>query len=287
MTYYRRVPEFDYLAPKSIGEVFSLLGRYKGDATLFAGGTIALHQMKERIGARPYVIGLKGVSGLDALAVGKDGVLTVGAMVLLQRIADSAEVQGGWPLLATVCRLLGTPQIRNMGTIGGNVAIRFSTAETLPALIALRAQVRIAAAGGETVVPVENLYREMKSDNLLTEFLLPALPKGVRMGYRKFAVREHFDYATVGAAVVLDMDDGKTCKDITIGLGGVTLPTMRAKGAEEIMKGRTVTDDIIAKAAEAAAEGGHMGSDVMFSAGYKSKVLKTMVERAIKEAVSD
>ena len=283
MTYYRRLPPFDYLAPKSIREVSSLLEQYKGDARLLAGGTIVLHQMKERIGVRPYVIGLKGVAGLDTLAFGRSTGLTIGSMVPLQSVADSQEVKKRCPLLATVCGLLGTPQIRNMGTLSGNVAIRFSTAETLPALIALRAEAKLVTAGGERVVPVEDLYKEMKGGHLLADLHVPALPPGTRVGYEKFAVRERFDYATVAAAVVVYMD-GKTCKDITIGLGGVTLPSMRANAAEDILKDRAITGDVIKRAAETAAESGHTTPDVMFTAEYKKKVLRVVVERALRKA---
>jgi len=284
MTYYRRLPTFDYLAPKSIGEVSSLIEQYKGDARLLAGGTIVLHQMKDRIGVRSYVIGLKGVAGLDTIAFGKSAGVTIGSMARLQNVADSAEVKKNSPLLATVCGMLGTPQVRNMGTLGGNVSIRFSTSETLPALIALRAEAKLVAAGGERVVTVEDLYKEMKAGDLLADLRVPALPLGTGAGYEKFSVRDRFDYATVAAAVVIRMD-GKTCKDITIGLGGVTLPSMRAKAAEDIMKGQTITREVIRKAAETAAEGGHISADVMFPAEYKKKVLKVVVERAIKKAI--
>lgn len=283
MTYYRRLPKFDYVAPKSVSEALALLQQYKGDARLFAGGTIALHQMKDRVNVRPFVIGLNGVAGLDAFAFDKGKGLTVGSMARLQNVADSPEVRENCPLLARTCGLLGTPQIRNMGTIGGNVAIRFATSETLPALIALKAEALLATAGGERAVPVEDLYREMKGEDLLTGLRIPAAPKADRIGYKKFAVRERFDYATVAAAVVLNAD-GKTCRDITIGLGGVTLPTMRAKAAEDVMKGKALTADIIVKAAQTAAEAARTGSDIMFSAEYKTKVLRVMVERAIKEA---
>jgi carbon-monoxide dehydrogenase medium subunit len=284
MTYYRRLPPFDYLAPKSISEVSSLLEQYKGDARLLAGGTIVLHQMKERIGVRPCVIGLKGVGGLDTLAFGKSAGLTIGSMVPLQSVAESEEVKKRCRLLATVCGMLGTPQIRNMGTLGGNVAIRFSTSETLPALIALRAEAKLVMAGGERVVPVEDLYKEMKGGHLLAALRVPALPSGTGVGYEKFAVRERFDYATVAAAVVVHMD-GKTCKDITIGLGGVTLPSMRANAAEDILKGRAAAGNVIKRAAETAAESGHTTPDVMFTAEYKKKVLRVVVERALNKAI--
>jgi aerobic carbon-monoxide dehydrogenase medium subunit len=280
MHYYRRLPQFEYVAPTTVGEAASLLDTHKGEARLLAGGTIVLHQMKERVLARPYVIGLKKVTGLNGITSGKDG-LTIGSMALLQDIADGKEVRKKAPLLATVCGRLGTPQIRNMGTLGGNVAIRFATSETLPALIALNARAKLLSSKGERLVPMEDLYKEMKATDLLVAFSIPAAL--VRKGYQKFAVRERFDYATVACAVALTMD-GKVCKDIRIGLGGVSLPTMRARKAEDLMKNQGITDALISKAAETAAEGGTTGSDLMFTADYKKKVLRVMVERALKEA---
>jgi aerobic carbon-monoxide dehydrogenase medium subunit len=286
MYYYRRMPKFDYLAPKSIDEVSSLLQKYKGEARIMAGGTIVLHRMKERIAVRPYLIGIQAVTGLDSITYdGKTG-LRAGAMARLQAIAESADVKKGCTLISTVCSQLGTPQIRNMGTIGGNVASRFATAETLPALIALSAQAKVLTVVGEKVLAVEDLYKELKDGDLVTEILVPALAAKTTTGYKKFAVRERFDYATVAAAVVMNMD-GKTCKDIKIGLGGVTLQTMRAKAAEEALKGQALTDALIERAAVVAADSGNVGSDVMFSAEYKKKVLKTMVKRALKEAAGE
>jgi aerobic carbon-monoxide dehydrogenase medium subunit len=286
MYYYRRMPKFDYLAPKSIDEVSSLLQQHKGEARIMAGGTIVLHRMKERIAVRPCVIGIQAVAGLDSITYdGKTG-LRIGAMARLQAIAESADVKKGCALLSTVCGQLGTPQIRNMGTIGGNVASRFATAETVPALIALGAETKVLTATGEKVVAVEDLYKELKDGDLITEICIPALAAKTTTGYKKFAVRERFDYATVAAAVIMIMD-GKTCKDIKIGLGGVTLQTMRAKAAEEVLKGQVLTDALIEKAAGVATDSGNVGSDVMFSADYKKKVLKTMVKRALKEAVGE
>jgi aerobic carbon-monoxide dehydrogenase medium subunit len=283
MYYYRRLPKFEYLAPKSIDEVSSLIRQYKGKARILAGGTIVLHRMKERIGVRPYMIGLQAAAGLDAIAHDNGAGLKIGAMARLQTIADSADVKKGWPFISIVCTQLGTPQIRNMGTIGGNIACRFTTAETVPALIALGAEARMLTAAGEKVALVEDLYKEMKDGDFVIEVAIPALDPSAKTGYKKYAVRERFDYATVAAAVVMTID-GTTCKDIKIGLGGVTLQTMRAKAVEEAMKGQAITDELIEKAAAIAGDGSTIGSDLMFSADYKKKVLTTMVKRAIKEA---
>lgn len=280
MYYYRRLPKFDYLAPKSIDEASSMLQQYKGEARVLAGGTILLHRMKERIMTPAYVIGIQAIPGLDAISF--DGkALKIGAMARLQSVADSADVKKNCPLLAEACAKLGTPQIRNMGSIGGNIACRFATAETVPALVAYAAQVKVVGPEGARTVLVEDLYKEMKAGDFIAEVIVPA--SAAKIGYKKFAIRERFDYAVVAAAVAMTMD-GKTCKDVKIALGGVTFQTMRATSAEAAMAGQAVTDELIEKVAAMAADSGKAGSEPMFSAEYKKKVLKTMVKRAIKEA---
>ncbi len=283
MYYYRRLPKFEYLAPKSIGEVSALLRQHRGEARILAGGTIVLHRMKERIGVRPYVIGIKGVPDLDTIAVEDTGALRLGSLAGLQEIADAAEVRKNFPLLSTVCGLLGTPQIRNMGTIGGNVACRFATAETVPALIALAAKANVVTEAGGKLILVEELYKKLRDGDLITEIRVEALPAHTYAGYKKFAVRDRFDYATVSAAVRMTLD-GLTCREIRIGLGGVTLQTMRARAAENAMKGEKLTDGLIKKVAGIAADDATVHPDMMFSRDYKKKVLRVMVERAIQEA---
>jgi carbon-monoxide dehydrogenase medium subunit len=113
---------------------------------------------------------------------------------------------------------------------------------------------------------------------------VPALASGLSGGYQKFAIRERLDYATVSAVAVIVKDKG-ICKDIKIALGGVTLPTMRAKRAEDAIRGQTITDTLIEKTAQIASEDGKTGADIYFSAEYKKELLKIMVQRAIKQAL--
>ena len=282
--YYRRLPHFEYLAPRSVEEACSQLQKYKGETRIMAGGTIVIHRMKERIALPKYLMSLKAIKNLDHITFDGSAGIKIGAMASLQSISDSTVVKDKSEILALVCRKLGTPQIRNMGTIGGNIASRFATAETVPALIALEAEAKIVSTGGEKTVAIENLYKELKEEELITEIRVPPLASGMKGGYQKFAIRERLDYATVSAAVVMVIDKG-ICKDIKIALGGVTFPTMRAKRAEEEVEGKPITDSLIEKAAQAASEDGKTGTDIYFSAEYKKELLKVMVERAIKQAL--
>jgi len=229
MMYYRRLPRFEYSAPKSIEEASTLLQKYKGDARVTAGGTIVIHRMKERVGVRKYLIGLKNIPELDYITFDESSGLKIGALATLQSIADSALVRERFGILSTACGRLGTPQIRNMGTIGGNVCSKFPTAETVPALIALGAEAKIVAADGKRMVSLEDLNKELKQTDMLTEIRIPPSSDNMKWSYEKFAVRERLDYATVSAAVMILPSNGR-CEDCKIALGGVT--SKRAKEAE-------------------------------------------------------
>ena len=282
--YYRRLPRFEYLAPKSIEEAVSMLKEHKGEARIMSGGTIVIHNMKERVGVRKYLVGLKAIPNLDFVTFDKARGLTIGCMASLQSVADSPVVKERFQNLAVACGKLGTPQIRNMGTLGGNVCCKFPTAEAVPALVALEAEAKITTASGDKTVAVEDLYKELKGTELVTEIHVPIPPLGAKGSYQKYTIREGMDYATVCAAVQMTLTNG-SCQDIRIVLGGATLPSMRSKRAEETIMGQSLTDSVVEKAAQAASEDAKTASDIYFSAEYKKELLKGIVKRAIKEVL--
>lgn len=284
MYYYRRLPQFDYVAPKSLDEACSFLKAHAAETRVMAGGTITLHRMKERIGVKKYVMSLKAIPNLDEIRASKDGKLSIGPMASIQSVADSRVVQKQSALLAGACSIHSTPQIRTMGTIGGNVACNLATAEMVPVLSALGSQAKLTSAAGSRTVLVEELYKELKDGEILAEILVP-VAKDTKTGYEKWAMRKRFDYATVSAATVLSIS-GKKCTAARIALGGVTLPTRIPKRAQDMLKGQTVTDALIEQVAEAAAKEAHVGADVYFTVDYKKELVKVMVRRAIKKALS-
>lgn len=284
MQYYRRLPKFEYLAPKTVEDALAILGSKKSDVRITSGGTIVIHRMKERIGNRPFLMSLKEIKDLNYIKFNNKKGLSIGPTSSLQSIADSPIVNEKFSVLADACRKLGTPQLRNMGTIGGNLSCRFATAETIPVLIALGAAASIAGSEGARTVSIEDFYKELKDGELLTEISVPLPNANAKWGYRKFAVREHYDFATVSAAAVVNIDKGKFA-DVRLALGGVTLPTMRAKESEKLLSGKSVKDDMIVKAAQLASESGNVGSDVYFAADYKKELLRVVAKRALKDAI--
>ena len=249
--YYRRLPKFEHLAPKSIEEAVSLIQDHRRDGKIIAGGTIVIHQMKERVGVCKFLISLKSVQGMDRIRFDEKEGLRIGALTNLKSVAESEVVREKYKILADACKLLGTPQKRTMGTIGGNICCKFPTAETVPVLIALGAEVRIIGAEGERLVAVQDVNKSLKQGELLSEICIPALPAGTTGGYVKFATRDRFDYATASAAVAITSKNG-SCEDIRIAIGGVA--AKRAEKAESVMKGNKITKEIIDKVARTASE---------------------------------
>lgn len=284
MHYYRRLPQFEYVAPKTLEEVCSFLKANASETRVMAGGTITLHRMKERIGVKKYLLSLKAVPGLDGISVSKDGTLSLGPMVSIQSVADSRVVRKQCKLLADACSIHGTPQIRAMGTIGGNVACNLATAEMVPVLVAMGAQAKLTSASGSRTVRLEELYKELKESEVLSELLVPSVGD-TKTGYEKWAMRKRFDYATISAAVALSMS-GKKCTGARIALGGVTLPTRIPTRAMDMLKGQTVTDALVEQVAQAASADARVGADVYFSADYKKELVKVMVRRAISKALA-
>jgi aerobic carbon-monoxide dehydrogenase medium subunit len=282
MYYYRRLPAFEYVAPKSVEETASFLQAHSEETRVMAGGTMVLHRMKERIGVKKYLMSLKSISGLDTIAAGGSR-LTLGAMLCHQAIADAPVVRKAAGVLSLACARLGTPQIRAMGTLGGNVACNLSTAETVPVLMALGADVTLVSAKGKRTVPVEEIYKEINEGEFVTEIIVPII-KPQSWGYEKLATRERFDYATVSAAVTMTTS-GRLCQDVRIAVGGVTLPTRRARRAEELLKGKSLNDKQIREAAKQAAQDARIGADIHISSEYKKELLAVVILRALRQSM--
>ena len=156
--YLLTLPQFDHLEAKSVDEACSLLDRYKDKARVIAGGTDLLVLMKKRRISPQYLINIKTIPNLDYIHFSEQGGLTIGAMASLQSVANSDTVKDKFGLLATACNKIGTPQVRNMGTIGGNIASAVPSADIPPALIAAGAFVLIRGKDGERKIPLDQFF---------------------------------------------------------------------------------------------------------------------------------
>lgn len=283
-----RMPRFEYFAPADLEETLSLLSRYKEKAKILSGGTDLLVKLKKRQVRAEYVISLKDLPKLDFIRKGrgKNG-LRIGAQCTHQSIIDSRLLQGGYRLLADACRKVGTPQVRLMGTIGGNLCNASPSADSAPPLLALESKLNLASMRGERQVPLDAFFKApfktvMEDDELLTEIIIPALPDRAGSSYKYLTKITAVDETLVGAAAVVILDDGNGVKDARIALGSVAPTPLRARKAEEKLRGNTVSDKLMMEVAAVAAS----ETSPRSAADYRRKMSAVLVERAIREALA-
>jgi CO/xanthine dehydrogenase FAD-binding subunit len=288
-TFYRRLPKFNYLAPATLDEALSLLARYKGKARIIAGGTDLVPKLKRReIGAPEHVIDLKAVPGLDNIEYDAAG-LSLGALVTIGAVETSAIIGEKFGVLAQAARSMASPQVRNRGTIAGNICNAVPSADSAPPLLTLGAKLKLISQKGERIVGIEDFFTgpnqtTLSNDEILEEIHIPHPPPNSQGIYLKLTPRRAMDLAIVGVAAVVTAQDG-VCKDIRIALGAVAPTPVRAKKAEAILNRQKFDDNLIEKAARTAAGEARPIDDHRASAEYRRDMVEVLVKRAIKQAI--
>jgi CO/xanthine dehydrogenase FAD-binding subunit len=291
VTFYRRLPKFDYLEPNTIDEALSMLSQYKGRAKVIAGGTDILPKLKRReIKAPEYIINLKGIPNLDYIKYDEVGGLSLGALVTIHAVETSPIVQERFGLLFQAAESMASTQVRNRGTIAGNLCNAVPSADTAPALLTLEASLKLASQKGERIVNIEDFFTGpnetvLTNEEILQEIHVPNLPPHSRGRYLKLTPRRSMDLAIVGVAVVVTAEDG-ICNDIRIALGAVAPTPIRARRAEDIVRGQKLSDEVIERTARIAAEECRPISDHRASAEYRCDMVEVLTKQAIKQAIS-
>jgi len=290
--YLLKLPKFDHLEAKTIEEACSLLAKYKGKARVIAGGTDLLVSMKGREISPQYIINIKAIPNLDGINYSRKDGLVIGAMTTLAAIESSPIIGERFPILSSAAHQTGSPHIRNIGTIGGNLCNAAPSADMPPSLIGLEAKAKIKGLTGERAVTVEQFFlgpgvSALKAGEILTEVQVPNPPPHTRGVYLKLPARTAIDIAVVGVAVVVTLDTkGVNIADAKIVLGAVASTPIRARQAEDIIKGKALDDELIQKAAQAAADEAKPISDVRGSASYRKEMVKVLTNRALKQATT-
>lgn len=284
------LPKFEHLAPKSIEEACSLLSLYQEKAKVIAGGTDLLVEMKHKEIRPQYLINIKHIPGLDYIRYDEEKGLHIGALTTIRAIETSPLIRQKFSILSQAAGLLGSMQIRNRGTLGGNLCHGAPSAEMAPALLTLSAKAKIAGAKGQRVVAMEDFFlgpgqTVLQPDEMLVEIQVPNSPARSAGVYLKHTVRKMVEIAIVGVAAVVALDGhGKTCSDARIALGAVASTPIRVRKAEEILKGRALTAELIEKAAQICAEESRPIDDVRSSATYRRKMVHVLARRALEQA---
>jgi CO/xanthine dehydrogenase FAD-binding subunit len=289
------VSRFEYFSPRTLEETLDLLAQKKGTSKILAGGTDLLNGIQQRMASPSSLLSLRKIPSLHHQTFEPDRrELRVGSMTTLTEIVTSPLVLQKLPMLADAAASVGSMQIRNRGTLGGNICNASPAADTVPALLVLRSKAILTGPGATRVVPLEDFFlgpgkTTLREDEILTEMRIPLPPEGSKGVYLKQGIRKAMDIAIVGVAVLIDFTSSKrkACRDIHIALGSVAPTPLRAFGAEEMMKGKTLDDDIIRGTARKAGDESHPISDIRASAEYRKELVVVLTERAIRKAIGD
>ena len=284
--YLLTLPKFDYSAPVAVEEACSLLSRYKGKAKVLAGGTDLLVSMKKRKISPRHLISIRSISGLGYIQYNQEDGLRIGAQVTLESVARSPVVKDKFGLLAVACQKVGTRQVRNMGTVAGNICQAGPSQDTIPSLLALEARLKLVSSQGQRVVPIDQFFvgpfeSVLRDDELLTEIQLPPPPAGSTGCYQWLTKTTATDETLVGvAALIVGNSTGELCEDIRIGLCSVAPTPIRARRAEELLRGQIIGDRLLKQAAQVAAG----ETSPRSRADYRRRMTAVLVERAVKAA---
>ncbi|MBA2441942.1 MAG: xanthine dehydrogenase family protein subunit M [Rubrobacter sp.] len=277
---------FEYEKASSVEEAVELLRRLGPDAHLLAGGHSLIPMMKLRLAAPEVVIDIHELDGELRYVREDDGVLRIGALARHRDVLESEVIGERYPLLRDAETMIADPLVRNMGTVGGGVA-HGDPAEDLPAaFVALGGEVVVRGPGRERTIPIDALYlgpyeTSLAADEMLTEVRVPNAPDG--SAYIKVE-RRAGDYASASIGVALRMSGGEI-EDARIGMCGVGSTTLRARGAEESLRGQPPGEELYRRAGERAAEESEPIEDARGSAEYKRDLVRTLVARALERAV--
>lgn len=286
------LPEFNYVAAKTLEEASALVAEQGGKCTVMSGGTDVIIQLKENmLKDLERVIDLKTIPGLDALEFIEGEGLKIGSNTKLFAIQSSKVVNEKMPAVAQAAHYVASSQIRRKGTMVGNICNASPSADTAPILLAMNAKVKTFSQEGRREIPIDEFFTGLKKTaldkskgELVTGLFIPELKSGEGSAYFKHAVRKAMDLAIVGVAAWVKMD-GKKVADCRIAMGGVDLTTKRAREAEKLLIGNELTDELLEKAAVAASAECHPISDVRASAEYRTDMIRVYTKRAVNKAI--
>ncbi len=278
---------FQYESPQTLQEAIELLHRHGEEAKILSGGHSLIPMMKLRFASPEYVIDINGIPGLSYIKE-EGGLLKIGGLTRESEIEHSDLLKAHFPIFADVTKLIADPQVRNMGTIGGNLAHGDAANDHPAVMLALRATVVATGVEGEREIPIDEFFygfymTALQHGEILTEIRIPMPSTGTGSAYHKIE-RKVGDYATTGAAVQLTFDGNGIVTSAGIALTNVNPVPLRAARSEEAIIGKPISEETLKLAAQYASEDCSPSSDLRGSEEYKRHVTGVVVKRMILKA---
>jgi carbon-monoxide dehydrogenase medium subunit len=305
--------KFDYLRPQTLEEALSLLNQHGKKAKLIAGGTDVIVMIKQKAIAPDVLISLQGISDLDQIKY--NGSLSIGPMVTHRAIEKSEVIRKYFSALADAADYLGSVQIRNVATIGGNICTAAPSADTATPLLVLGTQVTIKSPKEERTLPIEEFFKGpgesvLKTGEMVKELLIPKLLPNTGSAYYKLQRRLALDLPILGVSVLLSLDKNKVtcsdmlrtassissilhkmeedeiiCKDVRIALGVAAPTPMRALKAEALLRGKKLSDELLEEVANTASQEAQPRDSIRGEAWYRRDMIRVLVKRMAMKSI--
>jgi 4-hydroxybenzoyl-CoA reductase subunit beta len=326
-----KLPKFEFIQPHSLQEACSILREHDRKAALLAGGTALMVGLRYRLSTPAVVIGLKGLTALDYVARNESGGLSIGSMVTLETLEKSPLVLNEFAPLAQAIQLVAIPPIRHGATIGGNLCLdtrciyhnqsefwrspqracfkrggdicyaveksrrcqAVYQGDLGPVLIALGAEVKIASANGEKIIPLTEFFtgrgekpNVLKPDEILVEVRIPPSGHGAAGAYEKLRVREGMDFPMAGVAVRVKRNRSGAIEQAKVVLGAVGSSPIEVPKAAGLLEGQKPTDDLLQRVSREAMDRAHPVGNLAMNASYRRKMVGVLVMRALRRALA-
>jgi aerobic carbon-monoxide dehydrogenase medium subunit len=281
-------PAFEYLRPKTLPEAVAMLQQHGDDAKILSGGQSLIPMMKLRLARPSHLIDINRVTGLSYVKE-EGGFLKIGGLTREAELETSDVVRKKYPLLLDTAKVIADPQVRNMATVGGNLAHGDPANDHPATMMALGVQVVATGAKGERVIAIDDFFvslftTALQHDEILTEIRVPVPPPKSGGAYFKLE-RKVGDFATAAVAVQLTLDGAGAVQKIGIGLTNAGATPIRAKSAEDLLRGKKPDAALIAQAAQLAMDASQPSADLRGPVEYKKGLIKELTKRALNRAI--
>ena len=279
---------FEYHVPGSIAEATDLLVRHGDEAKVLSGGQSLIPLMKLRLAAPRHVIDINGIPGLAYIREA-DGFLRIGALTRESDLEESDLVRTRYALLFDTCRVIADPLVRNLATVGGNLAHGDPANDHPATMLALGAEVVVVGRRGERRIPVASFFTgpfttALGPDEILVEIRVPVPPPRSGGAYLKLE-RKVGDFATAAVAAQVTLAPSGACERAGIGLTNVGSTPIKADKAEAALRGKRPDEETIALAARLAAESCEPAADLRGPVEYKKDLVRVLTARALRKAL--
>lgn len=272
--------EFEYFAPDTFQEAVQLLNQYGPDAKVIAGGTDLLVQMKKEVVSPRYLINIMSISEMSFIKA-EDGCLRIGAATKWREVAEFCAKDRKYAALYEASCSVGKVQVRNMGTIGGNLCTASPAADSAPALLVFDSQVKLASVKGERILNLEDFFKgvnmtAMAPNEIMAEIQIPSIRSGMGSAFMKIT-RVGADISKISCAVAVERQ-GDLCASCRIAMGSVAPVPMRVEEADRIVAGKKVDASLVEEMGQKVSEEIKPISDIRSTAEYRRQVAAILLK---------